>query len=121
MADPTNPTSPAPGPGGGAERRLAARYRPGPSLCGHLVDGQGGVIIPDEIRDLSTGGIGLVISRPIDPTSTPVVDLFNAANNQPCRQPLRVVHFRQQPDGRFLLGAAFTRVLGRVEVKELVS
>lgn len=121
MADPTNPSSGAPGPGGGAERRLSARYNPSPSLCGHLVDSQGGVIIPDEIRDLSTGGIGMILSRPIDPSSSPVVDLFNASNNYPCRQPLRVIHLRQQPDGRFYLGAAFTRVLGRVEVNELVN
>jgi hypothetical protein len=85
------------------------------------VDSQGGVIIPEAIRDLSVSGISLILDRSVDPTSTPIVDLFNAASNYPCRQPLRVIHVQQQPDGRFLFGGAFTRVLGHVEVKELVN
>ncbi len=121
MADPTCPSPGSPAPGGGAERRSTTRYTPGPSLCGHLVDNKGSVIIPDEIRDLSAGGISLVLNRPIDPASNPTVDLFNASQNVACRQPLRVVHVRQQPNGQFLLGAAFTRVLGIVEVRDLVN
>lgn len=121
MADPTCHSPGSPSSGGGAERRHYVRYAPSPSLCGYLLDNQGGVIIPEAIRDLSAGGVSLVLDCPIDPTSTPTMDLFNASHNFPCRQPLRVVYFHQQPDGRFLLGAAFGRVLGLVEIRELVN
>lgn len=119
MADPTCQAPSPPASSGGAERRKHVRYPLGPSVCGYVVDGTE-IVIPEQMGNVSAGGIRLVLDRPLQPNAVAVVDLYNVAHNFPCREAIRVVYLKQQPDGRFIVGGAFIRTLGSMEIQELV-
>lgn len=118
MADP-NTSTPNPPPSG-IERRQHARFMPSAGLCGHLIPNARAVIVADAVLDVSAGGVQLLVHQPLPVNALATVDLFNVARNVPCRQSVRIVHVEQRPDGYYAMGAAFDRVLGTVEVQNLV-
>jgi hypothetical protein len=103
-----------------AERRAAPRHAPGPTAACHLAIALGGVVRPVVIRDISTGGIDLIVHRPFEPGTDLALELLNAARNFSRTVRVHVVHADPQEDGEWSVGFAFARRLQDEELQALL-
>ncbi len=71
------------------------------------------------VRDVSAGGIGLVLGRSFQPGAVLTVEV-PGAGGEPRQLFARVRHARRQADGRWLVGCEFPTKLGEAEVRELL-
>jgi hypothetical protein len=75
---------------------------------------------PGAIRDISTGGVGLVLGRRFEPGAGLAIEL-PASSDRPEETLLaRVRHATRQPDGRWLHGCTFISELSEDEVERLL-
>jgi PilZ domain len=76
---------------------------------------------PGTIRDVSRGGLGLVLGRRFEPGTALFVELGAAGGED--RRPLlaRVVHVKRLGGGAWLLGCAFASRLGDDELRLLLA
>ena len=72
------------------------------------------------VRDVSAGGIGLVLSRRFEPGTVLMADFADPGLRPGRRLFVRVVRVQALADGRWLLGCAFARNLGDEEVQDLL-
>lgn len=94
----------------GAERRIAVRYastqeRSGRSIITSIKDGVDTAWF-GTIRDASSSGIAIGISRPFEPGALLVVELVTVRKGL-LRLPVRVVHCRPDEKERWVIGCAF--------------
>jgi PilZ domain len=75
---------------------------------------------PGKIRNVSTDGIGLLLSRQVEPGTLLAVGLANAAKGFARTVLVRVVHVTPQPGGSFLIGGTFSTPLTYEELRNLV-
>jgi hypothetical protein len=99
------------------ERRASARRSVAlMSLC-RAVGGAIGVRRPARVRDLSTLGVGLVVSQQLEPGTLLEIDLETPSGRQ-VRTPLaRVVHVEEEGDGSWAVGCAFTAELSSADLR----
>jgi len=92
------------------QRRKYPRFRCGPATFCILVAGTH--VKPDlaGVRDISRGGIGLILARPIKPGKVVTLNLFNVTRN----------FANKQVDGSYFVGGAFGEPLIEEEVQWLV-
>ena len=84
----------------GPERRQTERY---PMFC-ILDDLIAGVdAYPVSVRNLSVGGISLVVSHRIEPETQLTVCLDHAVRNFFAQLPIKVVYVVEHPGGEFIL------------------
>jgi hypothetical protein len=76
---------------------------------------------PAEIRNMSPGGVGLVVARKLEPERSVLLDLHNEANGFRCQVPARVVYTTDLPTGDVLHGCMFARALSNLEVRGLIA
>jgi hypothetical protein len=74
-----------------------------------------------EVRNISPGGVGVVLARKLEPERTVLVDLHNEANGFRCQMPARVVYTADLPGGDVLHGCKFARELSDLEVRGLIA
>jgi hypothetical protein len=74
-----------------------------------------------KVRNLSAGGISLVVDRDFEPQSVLTVQLVNTERNVACSLKVRVVYTVPHPSGDWILGGAFTRQLSEEELKAFVT
>jgi len=72
------------------------------------------------IRDLSTGGMGIIVPRRFEPGTLLTVDLEDAARTSHNSFVVRVMHITQETDNSWLLGCAFTAKLSESELLGLM-
>lgn len=72
------------------------------------------------LRDLSAGGIGLILERRFEPGMVLAAELTNAAKSFSRQAQLRVVHATAQADGSYVVGCAFGRLLTDQELQALL-
>jgi len=72
------------------------------------------------VRDLSTGGIGLVVSRRFELGTLLIVDLEDAEHTTRSSLLVRVVHIAQDERAAWVLGCAFTHKLSESELLSLM-
>lgn len=100
-------------------RRAAVRYR-----CEHATGRRVFVLesyrtFAAEVHDLSVGGVGLILAKPL-PTGTLVfIDLFGF--DVPLEFLARVAHANPHDDGRFLVGFQFDRPLNHEELTMVLA
>jgi hypothetical protein len=72
------------------------------------------------VRDLSTGGAGIVVNRRFEPGTLLSVELQDAEQTVNRILLVRVVRVSQDANGRWLLGCAFTSKLTDAELLSLM-
>jgi hypothetical protein len=89
-----------------SNRRAAVRYQCGPATPGRVeLDGQSWQRA--WVLDLSLGGVGLLLSRPLEVGQHVIVHLKSEAHQKTYQLPARVCHARGQPDGDWIVGFEF--------------
>jgi hypothetical protein len=74
---------------------------------------------PGEIRDVSQGGIALILSRRFEPGAVLVVELSSKAGES-CRHIVRVIHATPETNGRWIVGCAFVNTLSEEELQAFI-
>ena len=115
---PVSPDAPIPLPRGRRWKKI--RFRCSPETYCHLFTDPARSPESVRIRNLSGIGISLILSRPIARGTQLTVDLRNPSRRVDCRVPARVVSLDQDPEGHFILEAAFTRELSNEALKGLL-
>jgi c-di-GMP-binding flagellar brake protein YcgR len=93
-----------------SNRRGAVRYQCAPATPGQVQLG-GEEWQRAWVLDLSLGGIGLLLSRAIEPGTQIVVHLKNATRDKVYQLTARICHATRQPDGDWILGCEFIEKL----------
>jgi hypothetical protein len=76
---------------------------------------------PATVLDISTGGIGLLLDRPVDAGRLVLVELISNSGHFSRLLLTRVIRFSEQPAGRYLLGGEFIGTLTANELQFLLS
>jgi len=72
------------------------------------------------VRDLSTGGIGLIVNRRFEMGTLLTVDLYDATQTSSRSLLVRVVRVSQEPNNSWMLGCAFTSRMSESELLGLM-
>jgi hypothetical protein len=73
------------------------------------------------VRDISATGIGILCERVFDAGRLLKVELQSPDGSTACTLSVCVVRAVQQPDGSWLVGAAFTEPLAESELRRLLA
>lgn len=76
---------------------------------------------PAQIRDLSQGGMGLILNRRFEPGTGLAVEIPETDNYPADTLLARVVHATRQPHEKWLLGCAFVSPLSDDELQRLLT
>jgi hypothetical protein len=87
-----------------SNRRALVRQLCGPQTSGRLRAASTGGTLWARVRDASTGGLGLLVSRPLAPGSFLAVELRAPGMRYALVLEARVARAALQPDGSWLLG-----------------
>lgn len=109
----------------GPDRRLAVRYAATPdgfsteNTCQPIADE------PDEIwfavvRDISTGGLGLVVGRRFEPGTVLLVHLQDANRTTKRALLVRVAHAVREMEDAWFLGCSFPNPLSEAELLSIL-
>jgi len=105
----------------GAERRTSIRYLCGlVTTCSLSASMEGGAI-QARIRNISAGGISLIVNRSLEPETVVQVRLANRAKMFSCTLPIRIIYAVEHPGGECILGASFDRPLTQEELRHLLG
>lgn len=72
------------------------------------------------VQNLSVAGIGLLLSRPISPTTHILVILKTADGQRTLNMEARVIHSTQQPSGDWVVGCEFSERLSEDDLDQLL-
>ncbi len=109
-----------PGPSA-ADRRESFRYGISLETSVRLMAAVEGDNTPVRVRNISAGGISLVINRGVDPDTLLNVELLNRPNMFLCKVQVRVTYVVEHPTGDWIIGGAFVRKLSHEELRSLLS
>ncbi|HWY88311.1 MAG TPA: PilZ domain-containing protein [Gemmataceae bacterium] len=102
------------------DRRMKPRFVPSPEVLEHLVVKPVGHDVLVTLRDISVGGICLLVDKPFAAENPLQVQLTNTVTQARCVVSLRSVHAR--PVGKkWTLGGAFAETLANQELLSLLS
>jgi hypothetical protein len=76
---------------------------------------------PVQVRNLSAGGVSLVLHRYTQIDDEIDIDLLNRKVMFLCKVRVRVTYSVELPSGEWLVGGSFTRKLGDEEVRSLLA
>jgi PilZ domain len=101
------------------ERRVCVRRTSMAEAASRPIGAQDTLSWAAQVRDLSSGGIGLVISHPFRPGTYVAIDLQRGTAL--ARSLLaRVVHANEQPGGTWSIGCEFVKPLTQSDVDLLI-
>ena len=103
------------------DRRAVVRQLCGPESSCRLRAASTGGTLWARVRDASTGGLGLLVSRPLAPGSFLAVELRAPGMRYPLVLEARVAHATPQPDGSWLVGCALLSRLPQEMLPAVVS
>jgi hypothetical protein len=108
--------------GGGRELRVWERYPLGVDTCCQPVAARGDQDLswPACIRDVSGGGLGLVLGRRFERGAGLAIEIPATTDCPGDTLLARVVHVTRLPDGRWLHGCAFINPIGDDEIRRLL-
>lgn len=104
----------------GSERRAAERYPVNADTSCNFVSPVVEDFGPVRLRDVSSDGLGLILSRRVEPGALLAIGLANAAKGFSKTVLVRVVHVTPQPGSTFLVGGTFATPLTYDELRALV-
>src|SRR5262245_38845023 len=94
-----------------SNRRGYVRYQCGPATPGRVKMVSGEEWQRVWVLDLSLGGAGLLLSRPLDVGLDFVLHMRSDSSQQAYQLPARVAHASRQPDGDWIVGCEFLEPL----------
>ncbi len=100
------------------ERRLANRHSVSMEALSRPLEGQDTIWWGATVRDLSSGGIGLILCYPFKPGAYLAIDLQGPGGGHSFLT--RVVHVRDLADGTWHIGCEFVKKLTDSEVEVLI-
>jgi len=103
------------------DRRAHVRYAPAPETTCQLTAGGNNSVWWASVLDISTGGIGLLVSRRFEPGTLLAIGVENKNREFSHTLVARVVHVRRESASRYLLGAKFISQLGDDELRVLLE
>ncbi len=112
---------PAPAKASGADRRTSIRYGISLETSGRLIASIEDDPLPLRVRNISAGGISLVLHRGVEPDTVIEVQLLNRPQMFLCVVQVRVTYIVEHPSGDWILGGAFVRKLTDEEVRLLLA
>ncbi len=77
--------------------------------------------LPVRVRNISAGGISLVVHREVVTDTLLVVQLLNRPQMFLCDVQVRVTYAVEHPSGDWIVGGAFTRKLSDDELRSLLA
>jgi hypothetical protein len=117
-------TLPSREPSGSAitvDRRAHVRYAPAPETTCQLTAGGNNSVWWANVLDISTGGIGLVVSRRFEPGTLLAIGVENKSREFSHMLVARVIHVRKEAASRYVIGAKFISDLGDDELQVLLQ
>jgi c-di-GMP-binding flagellar brake protein YcgR len=73
------------------------------------------------VRDISAGGIAVVLNRRFEPGTLLIVDLPGHSKSASRPRPVRVVHATPEREGQWLIGCAFASPLSQNEILNILQ
>lgn len=114
-------TSPAPSPGSDCataeDRRVWVRYPADLETTYQPATESGGARLSARVRNVSLGGVNLVVDREFTPGDLLSVELPGVADRTRCTVLACVVHVAAQGDGTWSLGCTFARELNEEDLE----
>jgi PilZ domain len=101
----------------GVERRRASRHSSDMETTCQPVGSRDSATWDGWCRDISTSGIGLILSRRFEPGTLLAIDVENPAQGVSYNVLARVIHATAQEDGTWRLGCAFARELAEEDLQ----
>jgi hypothetical protein len=101
-------------------RRNSVRYRSNLATLGQLFFPDSGATQEVWVHNLSEGGIGLNLDRPLEQGTNVVIRLKGTSESLMLQLPARVIHATQEVDGSWRIGCAFETKLGAEELEMLL-
>jgi c-di-GMP-binding flagellar brake protein YcgR len=112
----STPTQPSDPPSSAEERRVRVRYPANLATALQRVNGKETPRVPAKVRDISRGGIGLLVSEHIEPGTLLTVELPGPSGQTAYTVMACVVHARRQPRGDWAIGCTFSQDLDDQEL-----
>jgi PilZ domain len=114
--------SSSPTPPRGVELRVWERFSCGlETSCQPLAArGDNDMCWSTRIKDISVGGMGLVLTRRFERGTSLAIEIPATASTPSDTLLAKVMHVTRLPDGQWLLGCAFVSILGDDEVQNLL-
>ena len=119
MANPLKTWSKAPKPQG-SEQRKWERYLCPPETCCSVSLAAGGEPAQGQIKNLSAGGISMVVNRKVPLGTTVTVHLGHAGRSYACSLQMGVIYTIEDANGGFVIGGPFDRELSNEELQKLL-
>lgn len=108
-------------PRAGSNQRATVRYRCAPATIGKVFVNDDHEYQPAWVANLSLGGIGLQIQRPVELGTSILVQIRSPVSNQMHKLPAHVAHCSQVPQGEWYLGCEFIAPLSSEVLDELLG
>jgi len=105
----------------GIERRASTRYPCNLATSCRLIASISGDPVPGRVRNISSGGISLVVSHPFESGSLVLIELRSMTRNVSGQLQVRVIYSIEHPSGDWILGASFVKPLGEEDLKTFLS
>jgi len=102
------------------DRRAWVRYPCDLDSACQPLAGTRGVEWPGKIRNLSRGGLALSLTRRFEVGTVLAIDVQGRADGDVGSVLARVCNVAMQPDGSWLLGCSFTKLLTEEDLKALL-
>ena len=104
----------------GADRRETIRYGINLDTSGRLI-----AALDDKtqvrVRNISAGGISLVLGHGVEPETILAVQLLNRPTMYLCKVRVRITYIVEHPTGDWILGGAFIEKLSDEELRSLLT
>jgi hypothetical protein len=105
---------------GRGNARVTVRYRCAPATLGRLYVGEDHEFQQAWVVDLSQGGIGLLVSRPVPIGISAVIRMRAGDRGETQALTARVIHCTLHASGEWLVGCAFAQPLTRERLESLL-
>jgi len=103
------------------ERRASTRYPCSLATSCRLMATFGSPPHPARVRNLSAGGISLVLPEPVDPGKVVTIQLTSKPRNVTRTLQVRVIYCVDHPSGEALLGGSFVSDLPEDELRAFLA
>ena len=103
------------------DRRHAARHDCGFQASRYLIASVADSLSPAWVHNISTGGVLMLLGRPVEPGAVLAVKLLKLSHPAPHMHLVRVVHVREAGGGCYLVGGAFVDEVSEDDLGALLN
>ena len=105
----------------GIERRASTRFPCNLATSCRLVASLPDDPVPARVRNISVGGLSLVLAKPFDSGSLLAIELRSMTRNVTRTLQIRILYVVEHPSGDWIAGASFVQPLADDELKTFLS